>query len=297
MGSFLKGKEFFLNLQSSQLACQAWGDEKGEAILALHGSLDNSASFDFLIPSLLKSTPNLYIIAVDLPGHGLSEHINRDYGFFFMNYISILFEIMDTLKWKRCILLGHSMGAAISTIAAGTIPERISHLILLDAVGPISFPDSQAPNVYRSFLQKQTEYQQKKKKKRMIKIDAMTRLKANINQISKEAARKIVSRNASKSTNKREVTWELDERLQIHSPIFLTEEQVTAFIQKITARTLILLAKDEFRPGITENTKKNRLPHFQSVEFQADMPGGHHFHLKSHNETARRIVNWLHTVL
>ncbi|CAK9812560.1 Probable serine hydrolase [Anthophora quadrimaculata] len=49
-----------------------WGPVDQQPIVALHGWQDNTGTFDQLIP-LLSS--NVSVLAIDLPGHGLSSHI------------------------------------------------------------------------------------------------------------------------------------------------------------------------------------------------------------------------------
>ena len=52
-----------------RLTARAWGPTDGVPVLALHGWLDNAASFDALAPQL----PETRLVALDLPGHGGSE--------------------------------------------------------------------------------------------------------------------------------------------------------------------------------------------------------------------------------
>ena len=43
--------------------------------LALHGWLDNAGSFDLLAPGLVSDCPDLRLVCLDYPGHGLSSHL------------------------------------------------------------------------------------------------------------------------------------------------------------------------------------------------------------------------------
>ena len=116
-----------LQLPTLSLGMQCWGPEDGLPVLALHGWLDNSNSFVLLAEELLKDCPNLRIIALDLPGHGHSDHSSREFGFFFLSYVNIIFQILDSLGLQKCIILGHSMGAAATSLAAG--PSQKDFLI------------------------------------------------------------------------------------------------------------------------------------------------------------------------
>ena len=63
-------REIFLELPHLRLAAREWGPEGGARVIALHGWLDNAASFDRLAPLL----PELHLVALDLAGHGRSQH-------------------------------------------------------------------------------------------------------------------------------------------------------------------------------------------------------------------------------
>jgi pimeloyl-ACP methyl ester carboxylesterase len=54
-----------LALPHLALAAREWPGD-GPKVLALHGWLDNAASFDPLLPLL----PDVHAVAIDLPGHG-----------------------------------------------------------------------------------------------------------------------------------------------------------------------------------------------------------------------------------
>ena len=63
-------EEVRLSLPHIELAAHLYGPEEGLPVLALHGWLDNAASFARLAPKL----EGLRIVALDFAGHGHSEH-------------------------------------------------------------------------------------------------------------------------------------------------------------------------------------------------------------------------------
>ncbi len=68
------------------------------------------------------------IIAVDLPGHGLSE---GDGETTVGGYVQAVVELMELLRLRNVILGGHSMGGGIVLEAALRNPERIGGLLLV----------------------------------------------------------------------------------------------------------------------------------------------------------------------
>lgn len=147
-------------------------------ILALHGWLDNCRSFHHLAPNLLEkwkqNYPNdspctskpkteleqpeqeLELVAIDLPGHGLSSHRPLDGPTTVLSegafYIA---EIIDALGWGadatatsnentqqensdlgKVALIGHSMGGGMAITYAGVFPEKVSRVVSIDIYGP-----------------------------------------------------------------------------------------------------------------------------------------------------------------
>ena len=124
-----------LDIGGLELAALAWGAPTGRPFLATHGWLDNAATMGRLAPRLCADA-DLRIVSLDLPGHGLSQHKQGPYHF--IDWVADLIAAADALGWERFGLLGHSMGAGISTLVAGTVPERIDRCVLLDGIGPMS---------------------------------------------------------------------------------------------------------------------------------------------------------------
>lgn len=76
-----------------------WGPIDQQPIVALHGWQDNAGTFDKLIP-LLPS--NVAILAIDLPGHGLSSHlpIGQFYYIFWDGLINLR-RVVKHYKWNK----------------------------------------------------------------------------------------------------------------------------------------------------------------------------------------------------
>ena len=287
----MKAEDFYLQLPALRLACRSWGSKEGLPVLALHGWLDNLASFDPLMQYLPKLEPPLHIVAVDLPGHGHSEHLKMNYGFIFLDYVAVVSEIIEALQWEKCLLLGHSMGGAVALLTAATIPERISRSIFLDAVGPFSLPSREAPRHYRHFLD---EYKKQRgiEEKTYQNIGSLIRAKSIANRISESSAKLIVERNLRKDSQG--YGWRSDRRLYLPSPLQLTEEQVHAFIKSLKAPNLFLHSETqkEVFPNYFKAIPK-RIRKFRNIKVVRAMPGGHHFHMEVPERTAQIIDEWL----
>lgn len=125
-----------------------WGDARAPKLFALHGWMDCSASFQFLVDAFASPWQ---VIAPDWRGFGRSQWLGRPY--WFPDYLADL----DALLAHYCPheparLVGHSMGGNILCLYAGARPERVGALASLEGIGlPPTQPDD-APGRYRKWL-------------------------------------------------------------------------------------------------------------------------------------------------
>ena len=135
-------KQTTFELSNITLQAQVWGEPGQIPVLALHGWLDNSASFE----CLAEQMNNVHLVALDLAGHGQSGHRTPGTPYNIWEDVADIFAVADKLGWKTFSLMGHSRGAIISTLSAGTFPDRIKGLMLVDGVLPMFVEASEAPS-------------------------------------------------------------------------------------------------------------------------------------------------------
>ncbi len=108
-----------------------WGADDAPPVFFLHGWLDCSPTFQFVVDALQH---DWHVIAPDWRGYGESEWLNRPY--WFPDYYADLDRLLMRFSPDRpARLVGHSMGANISATYAGVRPARVSQLVMLDFLG------------------------------------------------------------------------------------------------------------------------------------------------------------------
>ena len=95
----------------------------------MHYSYIYAGSFDTLIPLLPK---DLRILAIDTPGHGLSDHFPPDIAYNFMDSLVAIERLAAQLKWSKFSFLAHSLGGCAAMMYTSIFPEKVEKLILLD---------------------------------------------------------------------------------------------------------------------------------------------------------------------
>jgi len=228
-----------LEIQTSTLCLSAkcWGNPEGMPVLAFHGWLDNAATFDHLAPYLKE----FRLVSLDLPGHGLSEHRSPGSSYHFSDIIVDVLEVLHVLGWQRFSLLGHSMGAGVASYLAGTIPEKISSIILIEGLGSLAQKAEKMPEILRESAE---QWQKLANKKLPLYPDVETAVKVrhHVGGIEESSVRTLVARGLQPVDGG--FTWRSDPRLKIKSRHYLTEEQACAFLQQITAPVLLIEAEN-----------------------------------------------------
>lgn len=104
--------------------------------------MDIGASFQHFVDAL---SPAREIIALDWRGFGGSRASPND-SYWFYDYYADLDAVIDHISPDAPIdLLGHSMGANIAMIYAGTCPQRIRRLINVEGFGLARTDPAEAP--------------------------------------------------------------------------------------------------------------------------------------------------------
>jgi pimeloyl-ACP methyl ester carboxylesterase len=276
--------ETSITLKGQKIAAKVWNDKSRIPTLALHGWLDNAASFDKIAPLL----PQLHIVAIDLPGHGFSEHLPQSANLHIIDITATAILVANHLGWDRFVLLGHSLGACINSLIAGALQERVMWSIMVDALGPITAMPEQAPMQFRAFMQEIISKPNKKPPIYESKDDAVqARLK--VNPMFESSCRILVERGLKQLSDGR-WTWRTDPRLLMPSALYLTEEQVLAFLKDITSPVCLIRPEEGF-PFPSDMLQKRISTVSNAQVFR--IPGQHHLHLDNPESVAHCIHSFM----
>jgi pimeloyl-ACP methyl ester carboxylesterase len=139
----------FIPIRRLQYHIRHWGSQGAPKLFMLHGWMDVSASFQFVVDCLQR---DWHVIAPDWRGFGLTTCPNTD-TYWFPDYLGDLDAILQHYSPGEAVnLLGHSMGANVAAIYAGVRPPRVKQLVNLEGFGlPVTHPE-QAPGRYAKWL-------------------------------------------------------------------------------------------------------------------------------------------------
>jgi len=139
----------FVDIRGLRYHCRVWGETGQPRLFMLHGWMDVSASFQFLVDALQA---DWQVIAPDWRGYGLSAWGPADC-YWFPDYMGDLDRLLEHFEPDRPVaLIGHSMGGNIASMYAGVRPERVSHLVNLEGFGMSRSEPAKAPARYAKWL-------------------------------------------------------------------------------------------------------------------------------------------------
>jgi len=123
----------FMEFKFGKLHYQHAFSDKKKTILFLHAFHSSATSFS-KVCDLLQDNFNL--VCLDLPGHGLSEHVDiAHYSWYysFAGFTEILIEFVDRLQLKELFIVGDSAGGN-SAVRAMPSLKMLEGLILLGSI-------------------------------------------------------------------------------------------------------------------------------------------------------------------
>ncbi len=283
----------YIPLRGYQYHCRHWGNPDAPRLFLLHGWMDVSASFQFVVDSLQR---DWHVIAPDLRGFGLTTGPSTD-AYWFSDYMADLDALLRHYSPDAPVnLVGHSMGGNIVGIYAGIRPERIARLVILEGFGLPTTRPEQAPHRYRKWLD---ELLDKPQMKMYPSLAAVAKRLQKTNPRLSDAKAAFLAQHWSRENPRGE--WEIlgDPAHKRTSPLLYRVEEVMACWEQITAPVLWVEAADtEIWSWIGGKDKgraeaDRRLTFLKRVQKEMVQDAGHMLHHDQPEVLAQRIEQFL----
>lgn len=275
-------RECEFEVDGMTIAGRMYGGPSGTPVLAMHGWLDNCASFE----PLSNHLSNIQLLAIDMPGHGLSSHRPPDRPINIWDDLPLLLMLADQLEWDQFTLIGHSRGAGIASLFSACFNERVSKLVLLDGGAPVSTKPEDSVKQLAKATKAWTRRAGKRTPNYPTYDQALEARKRAVGAISEEAAVLLLERGLTKS--EAGFGWRTDPLLTVPSMMMLTPEQSDQFTAQIEAPVCMILA--EGGRLATPERLDTLNQKFQNVEIH-QLPGGHHLHMEKQAPAVADIIN------
>lgn len=283
----------FITVRGLQYHIRHWGEENSPIIFMMHGWMDVSASFQFVVDCLKQ---DWHVIAGDWRGFGLTQTPGGD-SYWAPDYLGDLDAILQHFSPDEPVnLLGHSMGGNVVSIYAGVRPERIRKLINLEGFGmPVSHP-KQMPGRYLRWLD---ELRTEPALRTYPSQAAVAGRLQKTNPRLPDARAAFLAEHWARQNDAGD--WEIlgDPAHKLSSPLLYHVEEVMACWQKISAPVLWVEANDTdvWRwMGPKEQARieiDRRIAHIAKVRTAMIMDAGHMLHHDQPEVLAQLVEEFL----
>lgn len=256
--------------------------DQGPLIVFLHGYLDNASSFASLLPFFENHT----CIAIDMAGHGHSQHRPLGAHYHLSDYAYDLYELIEALAWENVVLVGHSLGGIVSAIYAATQAPQLRGFIAIESIGPLSeSSDTSAKQIAACF---NSRSKANKAIKHPNSLTQLVKARCAISDLSEKAAELILNRNILKQGDK--IMWRTDKYLRTLSALRMTEAQSQNILDNIRCPRALVIGSKGFSK--IKRILAERKEQFINVK-QIEIVGGHHVHMDSPEQCAIFILKFI----
>jgi pimeloyl-ACP methyl ester carboxylesterase len=208
-------------------------------VVLVHGYMDAGGTWDLVAPAL--AAEGLRVLAPDMRGFGDGARAPAGSYYHFVDYVFDLADLVDALSPGEPIaLVGHSMGGTISTLFAGTFPERVARLALIEGVGPPDNPVEVGPVRMRGWIdQVRASRARGKGRPTFSRDDALRRMAANHPNVAPEVLEHRLPHLAA-DAGEGSVEWHFDPLHRTTAPTPFFAKLFVEFARKVTCPVLFV---------------------------------------------------------
>jgi len=275
-----ESKSEFHTIRGLRYHVRTWGDAAHPAFFLLHGWMDVSASFQFVIDSLQREW---FVIAPDWRGFGLTQWAPA--GYWFPDYYADLDALIDLYRpGTQTDIVGHSMGGNIVVHYAGVRPERVRRVITLEGLGLARSSPESAPRRMIQWLDAQREPPRFKPYANFREL--AERLRANNPRLTQSKA-DFLAQHWGCETDRGTVELRSDPRHKIANPYPFRIDESLAIWRRVAAPVLLVNGKDSHIPGWLRDTPEQLAERRGAFRDMREIDIGDCGHMMHHDQPER----------
>jgi pimeloyl-ACP methyl ester carboxylesterase len=268
MNSAPDPRDCFYDSQGLRLHFADWGNEAAPLIILLHGGRDHGRSWDGIARAL---QPHFHVMAPDLRGHGDSEWAKGS-SYSLADHVYDLTHLVGA--GREAVLVGHSFGGMIALAFAGTYPDRVSRLAVLDGAFLPTVPSAPIDARMAEWIAQLDKVSTSQPRRFRTIGEAAERMSAHNRRLTSEQALHL-ARHAVRQNADGTFSWKYDPYQQARAPYRLSRDDYTALWSRITRPILLLCGSESFIP---DPGKAGILSHFKQADQEIIAGAGHWLH-------------------
>jgi pimeloyl-ACP methyl ester carboxylesterase len=280
----------FLEIRGLRYHVRRWSAAGAPKMVLLHGWMDVSASFQFVVDALERDWD---VYAPDWRGYGLTDWGKSDC-YWFPDYIADLDALLDQIHPGGSVnLVGHSLGGNVAALYAGIRPERVARFVNLEGFGMAPTRPEQAPKRYARWLE---ELRDPPELRPYASFAALAdRLQQNNKRLSREKA-EFLARHWGREVKGKGVVLRSDPAHKIVNPMLYRYEEVRACWREVSAPVLWVDAAETETPkrlNMSPSELAERRATFGDLRHVTVPDAGHMLHHDQPAAVARLLEEFL----
>lgn len=285
-----KSESTFIEVRGLRYHVRHWpASSKGAGapkLVLLHGWMDVSASFQFLVDALRSEWD---VFAPDWRGYGLTQWGEADC-YWFPDYLADLDVLLRHIEPATAVnLVGHSLGGNVAAMYAGVQPQRVAKLANLEGFGMAPTRSEQAPKRYARWLEELRDPPGLRPYTNFAALE--DRLMQGNPRLAREKAH-FLARHWGRDNEDGTVTLRSDPAHKIINPVLYRYEEVRACWEQVQAPVLWVDAAESVtlkRIGLTEAQHAERRAVFKNLRYETVPEAGHMLHHDQPEAVARLL--------
>jgi len=276
---------FFVS-QGLRLHYADWGNAGAPPLLLVHGGRDHGRSWDVIARAL---APHFHVLAPDLRGHGDSEW-TKGGSYALTEYVYDLSRLVRHIGAQQVAIVGHSMGGMIGLIYAGTFPDEVSALVVLDGVTVMPNEKSAPAHERIAKYVSQLEKLEAREPRRYATIaEAAAQMRAYNKRLSPELALHLATFGVRRDDDGT-YSWKFDPYQRARAPHRLSPKDHVSLWTRIICPVLLLHAQESF---LKSSETAGLAKYFQNARSETIPGAGHWLQHDKPEEVLRAMRTFL----
>jgi len=268
--------------QGLRLHYADWGNPDAPLLVLVHGGRDHCRSWDAMARAL---QPHFHVLAPDLRGHGDSDWAKGG-SYSLTEYVYDLSRLLRGETAHRAIIVGHSMGGMVGLIYAGTFPDQVSALVVLDGVTVLPGAKTLPANDRIAKWIGQLDKLEAREPRRYRTIEeAAAQMRAHNKRLPGELVHHLATHGVRRNEDGT-YSWKFDPYQRAMAPHRLSADDHVALWSRIACPTLLLQAEESF---LESSRTAGLAGYFPQARIETISGAGHWLHHDKPDDVLRAI--------
>ena len=254
--------------QGLRLNVWDWGNENAPPLLLVHGGLDHGRSWDYFAQRLQGE---YHVISFDLRGHGDSDWAPGS-SYPLPDFVADVANFLFQEKIERTKIIAHSMGGAISLLLAGTFPQMVTRMVVIEGLRPAAMKIASVPEQMKLWIEKIRSNNVRAPRGYATFEDALARMREAHPRLTAEQALHL-TKHGVKQLPDGSWFWKSDINTMLRTPYRLSFEEHASIWKQIECPVMLVRGTASGRPDPAGN---NWISYFRNAVIH-DVEGADHW--------------------